>query len=232
MSESDIDKKEQPSPEDVLAAITSFNDVTIVTNIFKELGWNYSLEIKETLALAKQNANLSIKFKAIKYLRELLKEAAEASGYTARVSQTVPNAQGGTTTFSARRISNSLNPVKQIKSTIKESENDRKEETQCNRGGDRQQSQAKTGIPRGADSSTPGTSTDTRRAFPLGDAESGGTEPPDGGKTPGRAIPGSENSDCGSPNPLHSTEESSPCIKTRPPTCDQDLFPGISSAED
>lgn len=95
MSESNIIKKEQPDPDEILAAITSFNDVSIITNIFRELDWTYSLEIRETLALARQNANLSIKFKALKHLRELLKEAAEASGYVARVSQTFPNAQGG-----------------------------------------------------------------------------------------------------------------------------------------
>ncbi len=102
--DNEIKKPESPSPDDILAAIQSFNDPGIITNIFRELGWSYSLEIRETLIMAKQNANLSIKFKAIKHLRELLREAAEASGYTANVSQTFPNAQGGQTTFQAKRI--------------------------------------------------------------------------------------------------------------------------------
>ena len=220
----EIEKSEQPSPEDVLAAIQSFNDPSIITNMFRELGWNYSLEIRETLALAKQNSNLSIKFKALKHLRELLREAAETSGYTARVSQTISDAHGGTTTFSAKRIAKVLNPMKQIESTeIKESQNDKKEtRTEPNRGSDRGQSQSKkreTERPTGECSSDPSSTEpirDTGRAFPVGNAGSGGTEPPDGGET-SRAGIGEGNTN--------------PCIKTRPPTCSRDLFPGITSAE-
>ena len=220
----EIEKSEQPSPEDVLAAIQSFNDPSIITNMFRELGWNYSLEIKETLALARQNANLSIKFKALKHLRELLREAAETSGYTARVSQTIPDAHGGTTTFSAKRIANILNPTKQIESKIKESENDKKEtQTEPDRGCDRGQSQTKnTGEsvneqsrPKPISDSTESVR-DTGRAFPLGDAESGGIKSQNGSEASRDVAGGTDN----------------PCIQTRPPTCDQDLFPGISSAGD
>ncbi|GAG82799.1 unnamed protein product, partial [marine sediment metagenome] len=148
----EIEKTEQPNPDDVLVAIQSFNDPNIIINIFRDLGWTYSVEIKETVTLAQQNANLSIKFKAIKHLRELLREAAETSGYVANVSQTMPNAQGGVTTFHAKRIAGALNPVKKIESTIKESENDKKrlqsvespsgcDEEESNRGSDRGQSQ-------------------------------------------------------------------------------------------
>jgi len=212
----------------VLTAIQSFNDPAIITNIFKELGWNYSLEIKETLMMAKQNANLSIKFKAIKHLRELLREAAEVAGYTANVSQTVPNVQGGTTTFHAKRISNILNPTKQIESNIKETQDDRKENrTEPDRDGDRGQSQISESINEqsgaGSDSSEP--IRDTGRAFPAGDVESGGTEPPNGGETP-RPVPGGTSS-----RDSHSAKSpDNPCIQTRPPTCDQNLFPGVSSA--
>jgi len=223
--------KSEPSPDDVLAAIQSFNDPTIIMNMFRELGWSYSLEIKETLIMAKQNANLSIKFKAIKHLRELLREAAETSGYVANVSSTVPNPQGGSTTFSAKRISGILNPVKQIESTeIKEPQNDKKEtRTEPDRGSDRGQSQAEKPIEetRGDNISS---GTDTRRAFPIGDADSGGTKPPDGGETSGRA--GGESNSRRTTNSDQSKEPDNPCIKIRPPTCNQDLFPGISSAED
>jgi len=263
MSESDITKKEQPNPDEVLAAITSFNDVSIITNIFKELGWSYSLEIKETLTLAKQNANLSIKFKAIRHLRELLREAAEASGYSAKVSQTVPNIQGGTTTFSAKRISGILNPVKKIESNVKETQDDQKENrTEPDRGSDRGQSQTqnierdtkRVSRPK-ADSSEPDRTgqsqqindginsgviapdsaepiRDSRRAFPERDVESGGTEPPDGEET-SRPVPRGENSSSNREGmPTKDSGTDNPCIQTRPPTCDQDLFPGISSAED
>ena len=238
-------EKSEPSPDDVLAAIQSFNDPSIITNIFRELGWSYSLEIKETLTMAKQNANLSIKFKAIKHLRELLREAAETAGYVANVSQTYPNAQGGSTTFHAKRIANILNPTKQIESTIKESKNDKKEtRTEPDRGSDRRQSkrpessgELHEGVPNGTDrgqsQAGENSPTDTRRAFPAGDADVGGVEPPDGGETP-RPVPGGTNSSDSSAGATDDSdsEKPNPCIKTKPPTCDRELFPGISSAGD
>ena len=233
----EIEKSEQANLDDVLVAIQSFNDPSIITNIFRELGWSYSLEIKETLAMAKQNANLSIKFKAIKHLRELLREAAETSGLIANVSQTFPNAQGGHTTFHAKRITGILNPTKQIESTIKEPENECTRETQTeksqaehqtepDRRCDRGQSQDDERYPTNSGQSRiSDLGTDTRRAFPTGDVESGGTKSPDEGEAP-RPVPGeSGGSDSHSPK-----SPDNPCIQTRPPTCDQDLFPGVSSA--
>ena len=236
-------EKSEPSPDDVLAAIQSFNDPNIIINLFRQLGWSYSVEIKETITLAQQNANMSIKFKAIKYLRELLREAAESAGYIANVSSTAPNAQGGMTTFHAKRIAGILNPVKKIKSTeIKESKDDKKEiRTEPNRGSDRGQSQdTQDAFPSPA--GCPGAAVDPER-----NAESGGTEPPDGGETP-RPVPrgGGSTSDSkgcsgqlrgqskdGTESPSSSvSKKDSPCITTRPPTCNQDLFPGISSAEE
>ncbi len=237
--DNEIEKSEQPNPDDILTAIQSFNDPAIIVNMFKELNWNYSLEIRETLALAKQNANLSIKFKALKYLRELLREAAESAGYTANVSQTIPNAQGGQTTFSAKRMTGMLNPTKQIKSSIKESQNDRIQETETkpNRESDRAESQTKNGsreIPTRTDSS--GTDTadrfpperDSGRAEPVGDATPGGIEPEHRGETSGGQRP---KPDAELPSGDDS-ERSDPCIETRPPTCNQNLYPGISSAEE
>jgi len=256
MSESGIEKKEQLNPDEVLAAITSFNDVSIITNIFRELGWTYSIEIRETLTLAKQNANLSIKFKAIRHLRELLREAAETSGYVATVSSTTPNAAGGHTTFSAKRIAGILNPVKQIESTeIKEVQNGKEKEqgqeleqsSDSDRECDRGQSQTENlgesineqprpdsrreiqkRIPDRPDSSE--SIRDTRRAFPIGDADSGDAEPPDGSKTTGQVAGGTAG--LRPDNKESDNTGGNPCIKTRPPTCDRDLFPGISSAED
>jgi len=254
----EIEKSEQPNPDDVLAAITSFNDASIIINIFRDLGWTYSIEIKETLVLAKQNANLSIKFKALKHLRELLREAAESSGYTAKVSQTVPNAQGGQTTFSAKRIAGILNPPKQVESKVKESQNDKTEKTQnkldrkCKSGfhketrtesdreSDRGQSQPQESRPEritgecNINSDSTESIRDTRRAFPLGNADSGGTESSDGGETPRQFSNGNSittGGELSESNNNNSEKSDNPCIKTRPPTCDQDLFPGISSAE-
>ena len=229
----EIEKPEQPSPDDVLDAITSFNDPSIIIGIFKELGWSYTFEIKEWLVMAKQNANLSVKSKALIQLRKLLREAAEAAGYIANVSSTTPNPQGGQTTFSAKRIAGILNPVKKIESTeIKETQNDKKEiRTEPNRGSDRGQSQNEGRTQAGRksiESDSPEPIRDTGCAFPAGDVESGGTEPADGGEAPGRPDRGTRNIRSGDSDET----PDNPCIKTRPPTCDQDLFPGISSAED
>ena len=245
----EIEKSEQPNPDDVLAAITNFNDPSIIVGIFKELGWSYTFEIKEWLAMARQNANLSVKSKALIQLRKLLREAAETSGLIANVSQTYPNAQGGSTTFHAKRLANMLNPTKQIESTIKESQNDKTEETtdKSDRGSDRGESQRPEGIGEvhegvsgGADTGDafpspegcPGATNDSERNVGLG-----GTESPDGGKTSGQA--GETNDDCsdndqvgensGSPASSDAPTEN-PCIKTRPPTCDRALFPGISTS--
>ncbi len=241
-----IEKTEQPNPDDVLSAITSFNDPAIIVGIFKELGWSYTFEIKEWLMMARQNANLAVKSKALIQLRKLLREAAETSGLIANVSSTVPNPQGGHTTFSAKRIAGVLNPAKQIESTeIEGTQNDKIKETrdESNRGCDRGQSQderrleGKTEIgerdikqvsgPEGVDSSDP--IRDTGRAFPAGDAGSGGTEPPDGGTLSGQRLKGGATPDSkgcseqlrGQPKDIiESTsspisKEDNPCIKRK-----------------
>ncbi len=242
MCESSIEKSKQPDPDEVLAAITSFNDPTIITNIFKELNWTYSFEIREWLMMARQNANLAVKSKALIQLRKLLREAAETSGLIANVSSTIPNPQGGHTTFSAKRIAGVLNPAKQIESTeIEGTQNDKTKETtnESNRGSDRGEGQRPKGggeIPTGI---RDGTSLDTRDTFPSPercpgaipnpkrDGGLGGTEPPDGGEVP-KQRPGASIGDDND-----SEESSNPCIKTQPPTGDRDLFPGISTpAED
>lgn len=234
----EIEKSEQPNPDEVLTAIQSFNDPSIITNMFKELGWSYSIEIRETLTMAKQNANLSIKFKAIKHLRELLREAAESAGYTANVSQTVPNAHGGQTTFSAKRISGILNPTKQIESTeIKESQNDRIQEIkpEPDRGSNRQESQddkghseddkfgtIQEGISNGTDTAEQfPPERDTGRADTVRDVVPGGPKSPDGGEIPEQRPRATDDN--------RGDKYENPCIQTRPPTCNQDLYPGIST---
>ncbi len=236
-----MEKSESPNPDDVLSAITSFNDPAIIVGIFKELGWSYTFEIREWLMMARQNANLAVKSKALIQLRKLLREAAETSGLIANVSSTIPNPQGGHTTFSAKRIAGVLNPTKQIESTIKEAQNDKTEETtnESNRGCGRGESQDEGELEAG--------SQDTRYTFPSlegcpgstpnpeRDGELGGIEPTDGGTLSGRLRGGPENK---SPKINREKSESgggkiNPCIKTQPPTGDQDLFPGISTpAED
>ncbi len=238
MSNNEIEKTDQPNPEDVLAAIQSFNDPSIITGIFAELGWSYSIEIRETLAMAKQNANLSIKFKAVKHLRALLREAAESAGYIANVSQTIQNPQGGQTTFSAKRMTNMLNPTKQIESTIiKDPQDDQKPETQTesDRGCNRKESQR-------PNDNSQSKGTDTLDQFPLGegsgraesggDAEPGGLESGHGGATP-EQQPRLNDKGNGGTSSKTTINGENPCIETKPPTCNQDLYPGISTpAED
>lgn len=224
----EIEKSEQPNPDEVLAAITSFNDPSIIVGIFKELGWSYTFEIKEWLMMAKQNANLAVKSKALIQLRKLLREAAETSGYIANVSSTAPNAQGGHTTFSAKRIAGVLNPVKKIESTIKEIENGKTKETESDRGSDRGQSQTEGDIGRTPERIS---QQDTER-----DAGTGGTEQADGGEaSEQRPDIGREINSRGKEN-IKSCSDSdgarNPCVKIRPPTCNRELFPGIASAED
>ena len=243
----EIEKTDQPNPDDVLTAITSFNDPAIITNIFKELNWTYSFEIKEWLAMARQNANLAVKAKALIQLRKLLREAAEAAGYTANVSKTIPNAQGGTTTFSGKQMAGVLNPVKQIKSTvIKELQNGRNQEPrlesvpginrECNRK-EVQKPDTPEGSPGGTDTReqfppelrrSPGSG----RADPSGDANSGGLEYADGGATSGQRPESGRDPTSTTDKTDRSSRENDPCIQTRPPTCNHDLYPGISSAEE
>lgn len=251
----EIKKSEQPDPDEVLAAIQSFNDPGIITNMFKELGWSFSIEIRETLMMARQNANMSVKMKAIKHLRELLREASEAAGYVANVSRTYKDPEGGQTTFSAKRIAGVLNPTKKIESTeIKESQNDKKrlqpvesssgcDEEEPNRGSDRGQSQSSEGTDTLSQFPPEGCAERTDSPRDVGSVGSGGTEPPDGGTPQRRPVSGGDdgnsnnNGKCG--NSKSSTGEilpvedgENPCIKIRPPTGDRDLFPGISSAGD
>ncbi len=236
----EIEKTNQPNPDDVLTAITSFNDPVIIMNMFKELGWTYSFEIKEWLTMARQNANLAVKAKALIQLRKLIHEAAETAGFVANVSQTIPNAQGGQTTFSAKRMAGMLNPVKQIESTIiKEPENGSNPKSQpesesipeINRGCNRKESQ------RPKSETTEERllgGNDTHDQFPLGedsgrtntpgDTILGGLESIDGGKAPG------QQSRAGDDSGRTSETGDSPCIQTRPPTCDPELYPGISTS--
>lgn len=249
----EMEKSESPNPDDVLSAITSFNDPAIIVGIFKELGWSYTFEIKEWLMMARQNANLAVKSKALIQLRKLLREAAETSGLIANVSSTIPNPQGGHTTFSAKRIAGVLNPAKQIESTeIEGTQNDQKETDKPKTRIKSEESESNRGSNRGESQDTRDTFPSSERCpgatvEPVRDVELGGTEPPDGGTLFGQRLKGGATPDStgcseqlrGQPKDiLESTsspisKEDNPCIKTQPPTGDRGLFPGISTpAED
>lgn len=122
------------SPDDVADVILSYNDPNLIANVFRQMGWTPTLEIIETLKVVRQDMNPGAKLRAIKYLRELLREAAEAAGLIANVSQSRPLPGGGHTTFSAKRIVSAMNPGKQIESTqIEEPKDGEKREEKPNR---------------------------------------------------------------------------------------------------
>ncbi len=211
----EIQKQNELSIEDVTAAILSFNDANIVTSIFQQLGWDCSQEILETLSVARQNVNLGAKMTAIKHLRKLLQESAEASGMSAKVSKTIPGQDGEFTTFSARRMIQSLNPTKEVKSEIvnKEEKTDaRKKEEPKAIGGGSIEAEDERGSSVGADTGRDGSTGDER-------GESGGQI--EDGESNGRTNDGDTEQ--------QTSDDSSykPCIKHRPPASGDNLFPGV-----
>jgi hypothetical protein len=228
------------SIEEVLAAITSFNDANIVTSIFHQLGWDCSQEILETLSVARQHINLGAKMTAIKHLRKLLQESAEASGISAKVSKTIPGQDGEFTTFSARRMIQSLNPTKEVKSTIvnkEEKTDDRKKEEPKAIGGGSPETEDKRGSDEGNKESSIGhesrkeiegrsesssySGADAGRDTPTGDER---------GKSGGQIEDWESNGRTNDGDTEQQTSDDSsykPCIKHRPPASGDNLFPGV-----
>lgn len=239
---------EQISPEEVTSAILSYSDPNLVTGLFEQLGWSPSAEIIETLYIARQNVNLAAKLSAIKYLRQLVRESAEAAGLIGTVSKTVHGRDGSHTTFSARNMATALNPKrKQIK--IKEIKNVEQRTEETVDGGSSGKKDGREG-----DNSPP-----TNNTKETGNTPSGG---PDRGRDRGAGVGGSENGDhnvesgnsAGGAIPIdkifetrgdHSDADGegneyeqppregatdNPCVEHRPPTCDRELYPGVSGA--
>jgi len=193
------------SPDEITNVLLSFNDPSLIANVFKHMGWSPTLEITETLKMAKQDNNLNVKLRAIKHLRELMKEAGEASGLIANMSQSRPLPGGGSQTFHAKRIMAAMNPTKKIESTqIGEAENV-EEKAEPNRTSNRPESQ-------GIDSAEGNDNPLGGCADAEGDGGPGDSQPEDGG------------------TPCTTESADTPCIKSRKPDCDQSLFPGISES--
>lgn len=225
---------EKATPEEALSMILSFNDANLVSMLFEKRGWSLSEEIKETLSVARQNVNLGAKMTALKHLRTLVKEAAEASGYIAKVSTTIPSEDGSHTTFSANRIAAALNPKKPKKiESIQGDSNDKEERkpeqepernpvepvesdggrsASADRGRD-----SETGNGRSEDGRSPETRTDSKYpdSFEFPSAEDTADRRP------------SEGQDRANISLLPEGGEN-PCIQHRPPTCERRLYPGVS----
>jgi len=227
---------EKITPEEAVSAVLSLNDATLVATLFNRLGWSLTEEIIETLYVAKQTLNLGAKMTAIKYLRTLLQEAAEASGYITQVSQTRPGADGGSTTFSAKRISAALNPTKNVIS--KEISDDRpKPETE---------SEKHIGITGGEGSECPRPDTGRDSNPSNVRSESGGenSKRPLGGELDRTSNTETADSASADTYDYGNTSDTgtecdgipgnddggNPCIQHRPPTCDPKLYPGISGS--
>lgn len=73
-----------------------------------EAGWTTEEEIQELLYLSRQNENLNIKFKAIKYLRELRVEALKMAGEIVNASATEGQDGVRNLTFTGQLIKNTL----------------------------------------------------------------------------------------------------------------------------
>lgn len=225
-------KSEQSSVNEVSAAILSFSDPNIIANVFASKGWTFTEEIKETLSVVHQNVNLAAKMTALKHMRSLVKEAAEAAGLVAKVSRTIPGPGGEQTTFSANRIAMALNPVKQVENTqISEREKDVKEEKQETivDGGSTETENRETGGCSGYDSKRgEGVSgIEDNKLSGRGSAGSDGEGDSDSGSercVGGGEVDGEDSDSAGN--------NSSPCVQHRPPTCDPKLFPGVGGGGD
>ena len=217
---------EQTTPEDVTSMILSFSDPNLITLLFKQLDWNYSQEIIETLKIARQNVNLASKLSAIKYLRQIIKESAEASGMIGSVSKTYQGADGSQTTFSAKNIVTALESQrKQINSEEIKNAEQRSEETN-----DVGSPEEKNGG--GADGAGDSKSEPPAEVPPPANQQITGFN---GGGSPG-SVPIGEifgddpdaagDGDYEQPPKEGSTEH--PCIEHRPPSRNRELYPGVS----
>ena len=224
------EKSEQLSVEDVTSLILSYNDPNLITQILEHYGWSCSQEILETLKVARQDVNLGAKMTAIKHIRTLLREAAEASGMVGKISRIVPGEDGTTTVFSAKRIATAFNPRKQIK--VEEIKNDSREQEETDIGGSPVVPGGNTETDPGQDASTGETdfgrgededrSGDNQRQMPeRADSERNSGEGEDD-------IDGRDNDNERIGGEQQPGDGDNPCIQHQPPTCDQRLYPGVS----
>ena len=92
----------------LLCPLTSFvNPIPLLENLEKE-GYTPSFAITEVVKLAKQDENLTIKLKAIRFLHQLVTEALQAAGLLVHAARTVKTEGGDTLTLSAELVAASL----------------------------------------------------------------------------------------------------------------------------
>lgn len=240
---------EKASQEDVMNAIMSFNDPNVLTNVFAQMNWSYTLEIEETVKLAQQDENLSLKFKAIKHLRELLKEAAEKSGMTATVTQTVSGDNGVQTTFHATKMLSALSPAPiKIESKLIEEKKDvqEQEEKQTVDGGSLEiesDTTSNTEAGSGGDGQHSGTGDEGRISgddLPESTGEGVGRPDSDGARgcdnessAEFRTTPAGLHENSSQYNQRQDrtdrADSDQPCVNNKPPVgINPDLFPGVA----
>lgn len=235
---------EKTNPEDALTMLMSFHDPNVMTSVMAQMGYTLTFEIEETVRMAQQNENLSIKMKALKHLRELLKEAAEMSGMVANVSHTVQGECGETTTFHAKKMAGILSSApKKVESKIIEGEeNEQRKEIKTDDGrgpgksseptSPKEDGQYSSGFPRRGD---PTESLQAGRAEDIGctSAESANELCPSN-EDAGRGIDTNDfferaNPDTNGDNSGDSDQGDNPCIDRKPPAgVDPELFRGVT----
>lgn len=239
----DSNLPEQVNPDEVTDLILSYNDPNLVSNLLDVFGWSVKTEILETLKIAKQDLNMSAKLKAIQYLRTIIRETAEASGMLRTVSQQVKGDDGSISTFSAKNVMTRLNPSRkripnQEKPNVQEEKERQTERSAEDNGGSPGAESAGGSIPEPAA---------VERGDDTGDSKHRGGDEAErsvSGRehdTSGYGIPIDTQGGCTGDAPRrddgagdvpgHIQDEGSgghPCVQQQPPTCDRNLYPGIS----
>jgi len=91
-----------------LVALSEYTDPANLLEKLTVHDWTPDSEIRELIGLIQQDDNLSVKLKALKYLRELVREAMEAAGLRAHVTRTQTTPDGEVLTLSADLVASSL----------------------------------------------------------------------------------------------------------------------------
>jgi len=224
------------SPQQAVQMIATLGDPNLVAAVFDQFGWSFSEEVSELLKIVRQNMNLPAKLNAIKQLRTIMRESAEASGMIANVSRTVPGANGESTTFQAKGIAAALNPIhrKQVESTVKGTDDEQEEkhlDSGCNQRNDREGDGVSGGCSTedGPEASDASGDSDERCGGNAGiDGEVRGSasgerapeENPESGDSGGPDDVGTGGDDIGTPKNF--------CVQHNPPTSNLRLYPGVT----
>ena len=105
---------------DQLQRLIGFSDPISLLEQLETCDWNNKEEIQQLVELARQEDNLNVKLRAIKYLRELLYQALEGLGLRVHAKRTLAGTDGSTISLSADLIAKALSdkPIKILPENI------------------------------------------------------------------------------------------------------------------